>query len=430
MSTRVALDRTLPLMRDHLVASDEELLDALLSRRVCIVADRPNLETEVGQQAVISVALLCLRMGFAVEIAAPNVVLKGVHAPLRGSRLMDALIDIGTDLIPEVGVSEGCRDASLAMVFGDTPAPRRLPSIGFSASAWRGQLHSGGAGIRARDEGLPFGALAAAGLAATEAYKAALRRLANRARDRSHFDELFAPTESAAVSLGEGAGLRPDALQGEATFVSGGAIAQASLYALARVRGGAWTVSVVEPEASDTTNLNRYAFLRRSRVGIEKALDLAVLDLGGVGVQPIVARFTAELARRRDFALDDLLVGVDHIPTRWVAQAQKPRWLGVGATSHYGALVSYHRDGLACARCLHPHDDPGDAPIPTVSFVSHWAGLWLAAYFVRYRAGWLTPAEQQVYMATLRAENLSAVWRSPVAIRAGCVLCGSGRAAA
>jgi hypothetical protein len=29
------------------------------------------------------------------------------------------------------------------------------------------------------------------------------------------------------------------------------------------------------------------------------------------------------------------LVGVDHIRTRWLAQRTRPRWLGVGATTHW-----------------------------------------------------------------------------------------------
>jgi hypothetical protein len=80
-----------------------------------------------------------------------------------------------------------------------------------------------------------------------------------------------------------------------------------------------------------------------------------------------------------------VLVGVDDIPTRWNVQLQQPHWLGIGATTHWDAMAAYHEQGLACAQCLHPRDDPTTALIPTVAFVSYFAGLLLACYFLVLR---------------------------------------------
>ena len=117
------------------------------------------------------------------------------------------------------------------------------------------------------------------------------------------------------------------------------------------------------------------------------------------------------------------MVGVDDIPTRWLVQRHAPDWLAVGATTHWSAMASYHEPGVGCAQCLHVRDEAGDAPIPTVAFVSFWAGLLTASYFLRRAAG--TPAypyEQQVYMTPFRAENTV---RSPVPFRAGCAACAA-----
>ena len=119
-----------------------------------------------------------------------------------------------------------------------------------------------------------------------------------------------------------------------------------------------------------------------------------------------------------------VLVGVDDIPTRWNVQEEYPRWLGIGATTHWAAMASYHQRGLACARCLHPRDDPATGPIPTVAFVSFFAGLELACYFLRTLAGeHVPPSEQYTYLSPLHPGR---IWRSPVAVRVDCPTCQPG----
>jgi hypothetical protein len=116
-----------------------------------------------------------------------------------------------------------------------------------------------------------------------------------------------------------------------------------------------------------------------------------------------------------------VLVGVDDIPARWLVQRASPAWLGIGATTHWSAMASFHEAGLGCAECLHPLDDPSTAAIPTVAFVSFWAGLLLATYFLRQVSGRpAEAAEQQIYMTPFRAENAIV---SVVPKRPGCPSC-------
>jgi hypothetical protein len=141
-------------------------------------------------------------------------------------------------------------------------------------------------------------------------------------------------------------------------------------------------------------------------------------------IEPVAKRY--EPAEVDGIALGALvLVGVDDIPSRWLVQRARPKWLGIGATTHWSAMASFHVPGMGgCAECLHPLDDPSKVPIPTVAFVSFWAGLLTAAYFLRHRIGELGEAalDQQIYITPLRPEN--PVW-AVMPPRAGCATCAS-----
>jgi hypothetical protein len=209
--------------------------------------------------------------------------------------------------------------------------------------------------------------------------------------------------------------------------ISGGAIINAILYALARVPGVEGRARIIEHDTADTSNLNRYMLLLRSRLKERKARGLAAVLAGsGLSIEAVPERYEpGQLPSLLPLA-NSVLVGVDDIPTRWLVQRAGPDWLGVGATTHWSAMASFHRRGLGCAECLHPADDPGDAPIPTVAFVSFWAGLLTASYFLRHRASLTIPvSEQQIYLTALRPEQ---PLRSTVPHRRGCPSCAVLRA--
>src|SRR4051812_15655406 len=92
-----ALDRTLLLMRDHIgdAAPDDRLLAELSRCRVLLVADHANASSRQGQVALVSAAVLCARTGAEVLIQADDVPLVGLHPPLTGTRLQEALMEIG-----------------------------------------------------------------------------------------------------------------------------------------------------------------------------------------------------------------------------------------------------------------------------------------------------------------------------------------------
>jgi hypothetical protein len=429
MTLRQALDRTLRLMWDELDAATpaDTLISALTGTEVAIVADVANLVTHSAQTAYVTAALLTARSGHRVHLLAPDVPLIGAQPPLPARRMITGLLATGGDLLPGIAFSDTMPAGAVDLVvtLGDTKTPLRgREMISLNAGDWDGALVSPRNATRWRAGEWPLGGMAAGAMAATEAFKIAMRKLERHARNPAMMMEMFAPSNDVEFALAP-AGTPITGALGEFDCVSGGAITQSALYALTRLPGVRGHARVIEPDFADISNLNRYMLLLHSHLGAQKAKDLEEMCAGtGLRIEPVPKRYEAnevEAIRLRAIAL----VGVDDIPSRWLVQRAKPTWLGVGATTHWSAMASFHAPGVGgCAECLHPDDDLTDAPIPTVAFVSFWAGLLTAAYFLRSRAGVLSaaPLDQQVYLTPCRPE--SPIW-AIVPERANCSTCAS-----
>lgn len=423
------LDRTLLLMRDLVGEGpgDAELVDALTGTRVLLVSDETTLQRHSACVALASTAQLAVRSGATVFVDAPNVGLPAPLPPLRGERLLDALVELGGELLPRRRIRPGVPQggADIVFVLGERAwRPDGELIFRLNASDTEGAIDLTWRAAPWRGGDFPLGGLAAAGLAAAEVFKASLRKLRPFALDPTYFDELLAPVSGARLPLQCGRAAAGPNL-GAFDVVSGGAISQALLYCLAQVPGLNGSARVIEPELAEATNMNRYMLLLGSDLGRPKAEALAGLPLGGLRVEPVTARFDEQSLPGLLPLRDRVLVGVDHIPSRWFAQAQWPAWLGIGATSHFEAISSWHGAGVGCARCLHPRDEAMDGPIPTVAFVSFLAGLSLAARLLDAVQGRGTGvAGQQEWLETLRLD--AAVWRTPVTSRPDCPLrCGA-----
>jgi hypothetical protein len=266
-----------------------------------------------------------------------------------------------------------------------------------------------------------FGASASAALGAGEAFKVAMAKLERFALNPDAFRTFFAPSGAVEVQLApEGTAEISDL--GAFDVISGGAIANALFYCLSRIRRARGAGRVFDADRGDLTNLNRNMMVtalgsRELKVSVLQRAFGGDLTLEGFpfAYDKITAMRVGKLAAR-------VMSGVDDIPTRWLVQAQAPAWHGVGATSHWSALASFHTKEVACARCLHPTDDPTDAPIPTIAFVSFWAGLLLATYFLQSQSRANDSRFQQTFLTPLRPEIL---WRTPVARRLDCPLCAA-----
>lgn len=422
----MALARTLLLMRDEVDAevADATLMQALTGTRVALIADAKTLTTHAGQSCFVTAALLMARSGHTVHVLAPDVPLVGLQPPLQPGGIIASLSATGADLLPGITFRTDlpARAFDLAIVLGEAPIEvEALHAIRLNADGWSGHIVPVENAAPFEASLWPLGAMAAGALAAGEAFKVAMRMLASRFRNQARLDTVFGLTDRSTFVLAPA--VTPYAADlGALDCVSGGAIVQAALYALARVPGLNGRVRIIEPDTGDITNLNRYMLLTRSRLGRSKAFDLAAaLANTNLRVTPVAARFEPQTVDALAPLAPSVLVGVDDIPSRWLVQRQSPAWLGVGATTHWSAMASFHRPGLGCAECLHPTDELGTGAIPTVAFVSFWAGLLTSTFLLRHTAGHaLGVAEQQLYMTPFRAENAI---RTPVVYRILCPTC-------
>ena len=163
---------------------------------------------------------------------------------------------------------------------------------------------------------------------------------------------------------------------GDVDVISGGAITNAALYALLRIPEITAAIRVIEPETLDLSNLNRYALALASMTGWLKTHALTSYQTPRIRITGDTRTFSAATAPLLAPLAPRLLVGVDHIPSRWAAQqAAASHWVCVGSSSHDFVLVSAHPAGSACTGCVHTRDDEMTGDIPTISFVSFWAGL-------------------------------------------------------
>jgi hypothetical protein len=420
-----SLNRTLLLMRDEFgfEIADGALLDALTSTRVALVADAANIISHSAQTAFVTAAMLMARSGHQVLLMAPDVTMVASQPPLKHGAMIDQLMRVGKDLLPGVEFKIGKQDdvVDLAIGFGDTPLNVRAQwKIRLNAEPWAGaitredQPSPWGATL------WPFGGLAAAGLGAGEAFKIAVRKLLPYALSPENTAARFALIYEARYELASANAPFCRDL-GEVDCVSGGAIANSILYCLARIPAVTARGRIIEPDTADLSNLNRNMLLLRSSRGTPKAQGLAEMLGGGLHFQPLLQRFDSHLAANIAPLAPTVIVGVDHVPTRWVVQEAKPEWLVVGATTHWSAMASFHSEGIGCARCLHDKDHSDDGLIATTACVSFWAGLLSAAYLALHAAGQaIATKEQQVYLTPFRPDR---VFPSAVAIREDCPIC-------
>jgi hypothetical protein len=185
---------------------------------------------------------------------------------------------------------------------------------------------------------------------------------------------------------------------------------------------------VFDDDITAASNLNRNMLTLNSDVGRLKTCVVCDHFSSATLILPVNRRFVGDnygvqLSNR-------VLIGVDDIPSRWSVQRHAPHWVGVGGTSHFSVSSSSHLPEQACAGCLHPVDDPvNDLPIPTVSFVSFWAGLSLAVRLIMeaIKKPYASDA-QHLWLTPLRCDQRHAAMWMPVATRKDCpVTCVASR---
>lgn len=382
-----ALARTALLIELDIVgrgADHRLIVDGLRATTARIVTNRANVSSPAGQTALVTLYAQLAMMGLHIDLDAPTIGLLTDQPPLLGGELVSGLLDYSADLLPG-GSSRPSTTADVIFALGDTPAP--AGAVRVSGTEWRAAVARSGTATPWRGA-VPVGAMAAAA-AATEGLRAAVPHIAEHLGHPVPADPRWRPSPGRHVDLD----LSRYRIDGPVRLrnvdvISGGAITNAALYALLRIPALTAAMRIIEPEPLALSNLNRYALARRSLLDWLKTNALRSFATPDIGISGVSGTFDDTTARRLAPMAPRLLVGVDHIPSRWVAQrAAVASWLCVGASSHDFVLVSAHPTGSACAGCVHTRDEHTVGQIPTISFVSFWAGLVQALELIAEAAG-------------------------------------------
>lgn len=426
MSRVEALSRTILLARDWIASNvtDEAIAEAFQNTVVRISTDERVVNAMQGQTAIITLATLIARMGVQVELDFPEATIIGFQRPVTDDRLIAGLCELGNDLVPGSAITSSRGRSTLRFILG-------APHLGDdNVSTWRINWTDWAARLApsdvestiARECLLPFGGMAAAALAAAEVFKQVIRGLPLA---DPFFANFLAAVRFAEFDFGEGPCLESQFDLGSITMVSAGAITQAMLFVLFRLPNISADALVFEDDVTVLSNINRNMLTTRSDVDILKSSIVVATSPPAFRIHPENRRFSIGQTLRHG---DRVIIGADDIQSRWQVQRSRPRWLGIGATSHVEVSCSSHRDGEACGACLHRIDEPNNEPIPTVSFVSFWAGLALAVRLVRDVSGAPYGAERQhLWLTPLRMDERRLSW-SPVVAHPECaVRCAASR---
>ena len=423
MTTLEELNRTILLCRDYVVdaISDEEICQCFQSRKVLCVSDRRNLSSHSGQTALVTLVSLLSRMGMQIELSIPEVTLLTPQPPLSGQSVCESLIASGETLLTGATVrSDSSFSPEMIFVLGDTDIENsHAVSWRLCGSDWHGALAMEGTAQRQRwTAEWPVGSMVSAALAANEAFKFVMRWLPLRDQAAQVF---FEPSRSCGWNFGSVPLPEGDVDLGQVDLISAGAISQATLYAVMRFPKVQMRGRIFDDDSTGASNLNRNMLSVVTDVGTPKVQVVARCCGPKLQLDPVPNRFIGNSFEVRELA-PRVLVGVDDIPSRWDVQRHAPGWVAVSGTSHFSVSSSAHSPGEPCSGCLHPVDDPAGAnPIPTVSFVSFWAGLAMAVRLLREAlVSPYSSDRQHLWLTPLRMDQPHAAMWSPVASRRDC----------
>ncbi|MER8573051.1 ThiF family adenylyltransferase [Mesorhizobium sp. M1409] len=143
---------------------------------------------------------------------------------------------------------------------------------------------------------------------------------------------------------------------GETHLIGLGAIGHGSLWALARQSGLSGRLHVVDHEAIELSNLQRYVLAGQAEVGLSKAaLATHALRSTALEVEAHPMKWAEYVARRGDWVFERVGVALDTAADRLAVQGALPRWIANAWTQEQDLGISRHGfdDGQACLCCMY-----------------------------------------------------------------------------
>jgi molybdopterin/thiamine biosynthesis adenylyltransferase len=202
--------------------------------------------------------------------------------------------------------------------------------------------------------GNAIGALCAACFGAAEAFRHILESLGSTDRRiRQKYSELVFSTLDYSVDAPEGPNPPlPAKIDIKSLLMVGaGAVANGLVLALNTITGLYGTVTVIDPQLYEASNINRCVMASCNDIGTSKAAALAARCNSEIRTIPCQDRY--ESFRRSANKLDTVVETIDENEPRIIIQSDLPRILFHGATGDEIATISRHNFiDDACLGCL------------------------------------------------------------------------------
>lgn len=270
--------------------------------------------------------------------------------------LARTLEHLAKSINPGIGIRHSGKNATVGVVAGAVRPSLRCPTFFMGSQGWTAKLSRAGP-VQSGSSLLPYGADGASCLAAANVFRTIFGHQLTGA-------DLDDSIDLCLRTYGRGKAVDPSSCDlsvdlGETHLVGLGAIGHGALWALARQPGLSGRLHVIDHEAIELSNLQRYVLAGQSNVGTSKAaLASAGLRTTGLEVEAHPVKWADYIARRGDWFLERVGVALDTSADRIAVQGALPRWIANAWTQEHDLGISRHGfdDGKACLCCMYiPH---------------------------------------------------------------------------
>ena len=339
-------DRALMSVTQALRGADANALEARLAAQVVELGfDRRAAETFEGRASLDLAVRLLARLYPSLRLMAFD---------QAAGLAVAELATLARAINPDIDLTPTLR-ATVRLVFGDTRAAGRTPTVYAGSEGWLAKV-SGRGPQGCADTDLPFGAGASACLGAANVFRRVFRDVLPRGEtDRDTVLSLFDFSTGAIATQGPLAG---EADLGITPLVGLGAIGNAVVWTLARTARLTGTLHLVDHEVVELSNLQRYGLALQAdikRVKVELARQILSAGASPLTVRPFVDRWADYVEGRGHPTFLRAVAALDSARDRIEVQAALPART-LNAWTQAGDLGISRHDFLgdeACLACLY-----------------------------------------------------------------------------
>ncbi|MER9424965.1 E2 ligase fold family C protein [Mesorhizobium sp. M0317] len=272
---------------------------------------------------------------------------------MAASSQAQALERLAKSINPKISIRRSGKYATVCVAAGAVHPSLRCPTFFMGSQGWAAKL-SRTDPVGSGSSLLPYGAGAASCFAAANVFRTIFASQLTGAELDENIDLSLCTYNKS--NAGDSSPLNFPVDLGETHLVGLGAIGHGSLWALARQSGLSGRLHVVDHEAIELSNLQRYVLAGQAEVGLSKAaLATNALRSTALEVEAHPMKWAEYVARWGDWVFDRVGVALDTAADRLAVQGALPRWIANAWTQEQDLGISRHGfdDGQACLCCMY-----------------------------------------------------------------------------